>query len=301
MAVEAATAVPAVPEILVAIPAIACPTSVPEAPQAVTCIPDWMRSVIAEAAIEVVGSAAAEQIMQALSSAQLVADGSADAAQVMAAAAHTVLVEVVGSAVAEQIMQAATASVAELYASATIGMRGNGAAIVDAAAAIGVQAHTVAVVESSVTASMRLTLPSTTSWIVAAGSAQRMGWMDNQSGSRAATTVPHDSWTDLFAYTAGGGSATATVNFSISHSWGSHFLHWASEQRGIRILVNGSQVASQTQSYTTGSWSTTLNQNGVSVPAGAWVQIQGYAQGSVYTQPRTVTVSAASMTVTGLT
>lgn len=127
----------------------------------------------------------------------------------------------------------------------------------------------------------------------------RPAYMNPYSGSKSATALPADTWTDLLTFTAAG-NGTATVTFSVAHSWGSHFLHWASEQRGVRILVAGTQVATQTQSYTTNTWSSTLTQPGVAVPAGANVQIQGMAQGSVYTEPRTVTISSASMTVTGV-
>lgn len=129
--------------------------------------------------------------------------------------------------------------------------------------------------------------------------AARPAYMNPYSGSKAATTVPHNSWTDLLTFTAAG-NGTATATFSVAHSWGSHFLHFASETRGVRVLVDGAQVAIQTQTYTTNSWSSTLTQTGVTVPAGASVQIQGMAVGSVYTEPRTVTISSASMTVTGV-
>lgn len=127
----------------------------------------------------------------------------------------------------------------------------------------------------------------------------RPAYMNPYSGSKSATTVPHNSWTDLLTFTAAG-NGTATVTFSVVHSWGSHFLHFASEQRGVRVLVDGAQVAIQTQNYTTAAWSSTLTQTGVTVPAGASVQIQGMAVGSVYSEPRTVTISSASMTVTGV-
>lgn len=127
-----------------------------------------------------------------------------------------------------------------------------------------------------------------------------IAWMDRWEGSRGATTLNHATWTDLFNYTAKG-AGTGTVTFTVSHSWGSNGLHWASEQRGIRILVNGVQVASQMQTYTTSSWSTTLTQSGVAVPAGATVQIQGYGETTVYSACRTVTVSSASMSVQGAT
>lgn len=128
----------------------------------------------------------------------------------------------------------------------------------------------------------------------------RPAYMNGWTGSKAATVLNHATWTDLFSFTAAG-NGTATVNFSVAHSWGSNFLHFASETRGVRILVNGAQVAIQTQTYTTSTWSSTLTQNAVSVPAGATVQIQGYGETTVYSACRTVTISAASMTVTGVT
>ncbi|WP_019204589.1 hypothetical protein [Tsukamurella sp. 1534] len=127
----------------------------------------------------------------------------------------------------------------------------------------------------------------------------RPAYMNPYSGSKAATTLNHATWTDLLTFTAAG-NGTATVTFTVSHSWGSNGFHWASEDRGIRILVGGTQVASQMQTYTTQSWSSTLTQPGVTVPAGAYVQIQGYGETTVYSACRTVTISAASMTVTGV-
>ncbi len=134
----------------------------------------------------------------------------------------------------------------------------------------------------------------------AGSDAARPAYMNSWTGSKSATVLNHATWTDLLTYTAAG-NGTATATFTVSHSWGSNGLHWASEQRGIRILVNGAQVASQMQTYTTSSWSTTLTQSGVSVPAGASVQIQGYGETTTYSACRTVTISSGSMTVQGVT
>lgn len=124
----------------------------------------------------------------------------------------------------------------------------------------------------------------------------RPTYMLPYSGSKAATTVPHATWTDLLTYTAVG-NGDATVTFSVSHSWGSNAFHFG-ENRGMRILVGGTQVAVQMQNnYGGQSWNTTLTQASVNVPGGASVQIQGYAETTFYTACRTVTISAASMTV----
>lgn len=121
-------------------------------------------------------------------------------------------------------------------------------------------------------------------------------YMNNWSDSMSATTLAEATWTTLLSFTADG-NGTGTCDFSVSHSWGSNGLLWVQYTRTIRIKVNGTVVATASQNYTTGSWSATLTGTGISVPAGASVIIEGYAGNPGYTQPRTVTISAASMTV----
>lgn len=114
------------------------------------------------------------------------------------------------------------------------------------------------------------------------------------TGSKSATTLPPSTWTDLLSFTASGGGDR---KFAVQHSWGNNLLHLAPETRGVRILVDGVEKARQQQTYTIGSWSATLERT-INVADGDVVKIQGYAAGSVYSQPRTVAIGSASASAT---
>lgn len=113
---------------------------------------------------------------------------------------------------------------------------------------------------------------------------------DVWTATNPATTVPHATWTTLKSFTAAG---TGPLNFEIDHKWGNHLLHLVPETRGLRLTVNGTEVAKQTQSYTTGSWNTTWKTS-IQVQQGDVVALQAYAEGTVYTAPRTVTILSAA-------
>lgn len=123
-------------------------------------------------------------------------------------------------------------------------------------------------------------------------------YLNSWSGSRAATAIAQNTWTDLLTFTTSG-LVGATCTFTVVHSWGSSVLQWLSVDRAIRVFVNSVEAGFQNQAHTTGSWSSTMTLTGIAVPAGALVRIEAYAE-SGYSGPRTVTVSSASMTITGV-
>ena len=124
-------------------------------------------------------------------------------------------------------------------------------------------------------------------------------WIDRWSGSRAALTGDASDWEWNLNWTVIG-NTSGVVNFSVTHSWGSNFLQWVSQRRRLRITKNGAQIGSYVeQSHTTGGWSTTSTWNGITVTAGDLLRIEHWAE-SLYSQCRTCTVSAASMSVVSI-
>lgn len=124
-------------------------------------------------------------------------------------------------------------------------------------------------------------------------------WLDRWNGSRSALGGDASDWEWNLNWTVIG-NTTGTVNFSISHSWGSSALQWVSVQRRLRLTKNGTQIGSYvSQNHTTGGWSTTSTWNGISVAAGDVIRIEHWAE-SPYPSCRTCTVSAASMDIASL-
>ncbi|KXP00916.1 hypothetical protein [Tsukamurella pseudospumae] len=303
-AVRVAVAVPRAPSASVGRPAVWVTVARPRVAVEVCAPPIWWRILAEYAATASFGAdlTAAMSVATELSAAGRL---TAEVEQSMTHAATLAAAGKLTAALAQHYVAAPLMGCMAKF-SAAVAQRYNSSISARAAAAMTAQAteamnagQTVPIAATmSVACSQLLNAPAAIGAQAAMTCA--IAWMDRWEGSRGATTLNHATWTDLCNYTAKG-AGTGTVTFTVAHSWGSNGLHWASEQRGIRILVNGVQVASQMQTYTTSSWSTTLTQSGVAVPAGATVQIQGYGETTVYSACRTVTVSSASMTVQGAT
>ncbi|AEV52166.1 hypothetical protein RoPhRER2_gp20 [Rhodococcus phage RER2] len=130
--------------------------------------------------------------------------------------------------------------------------------------------------------------------IVGTGSSAVIAWqrLRSISQSKGRVTVPQSSWTTLLASTVTG---SGTGNFKGVYSWGTDVLQSLSFTRSVRLLVNGTQVAYQTGSFSNNGWSVTLETGPYRFYDGDVVEVQAYTTGTNRTSARNVDSSSLSV------
>lgn len=94
-----------------------------------------------------------------------------------------------------------------------------------------------------------------------------------------AAHVPGTStWTTFHAHTLHG---YGPVNVTIDYEWGSDLLQWISEQRRMRIVINGQQVGDYLfQNFTTGRWAGVHTWSNIELGIVNSFELQCYITGS---------------------
>ncbi|MFC9514636.1 hypothetical protein ACFTSD_02800 [Nocardiaceae bacterium NPDC056970] len=119
--------------------------------------------------------------------------------------------------------------------------------------------------------------------------------LQSASGTLGRVTVPENAWTTLLSTTAVG---TGLGTFQGVYAWGSDALQWISFTRSVRLLVNGTQVAYQTGSFTTNFWDVTLTTGERRFYEGDVVLMQAFTSGTGRVSARNVDSSRFSLTAT---
>ena len=117
------------------------------------------------------------------------------------------------------------------------------------------------------------------------------------SGATGQNELPQSNtvWTQYHAFTVNGsGPGILTVTFS----WGANGLHFVSDTRKWRMMVNGVTIGTeQSQSFTTGGWEGS-GTGTVNFRDGDTVTLWGIGSGTSYTACRTVISRAIMITPT---
>lgn len=98
-------------------------------------------------------------------------------------------------------------------------------------------------------------------------------------------TLTQNVWTTLISHTVIGSGLGAPV---CMYSWGIDRLQLASFNRQVRLMLNGSIIASDTGTFTTGGWEVTLDPGQRVLRNGDLLLVQAYTNGTNRTSARNV-------------
>ncbi|AOT23599.1 hypothetical protein SEA_BOBBYDAZZLER_28 [Rhodococcus phage BobbyDazzler] len=130
--------------------------------------------------------------------------------------------------------------------------------------------------------------------MVGTGSGAVLAWqrLKTIALTKGRVTVPQTAWTTLLVSTVTG---TGTGSFQGVYSWGTDVLQFLSFTRSVRLLVNGTQVAYQTGSFSNNGWSVTLDTGPYRFYDGDVIEVQAYTTGTNRTSARNVDSSALNL------